>query len=218
MYYLNLHTHKFTENSSVIEIVNQYPLEANTNLPNYSIGIHPWHINKSEYENELQIINNLINNKECLAVGECGLDKNFDVDFSFQTKVFIEQLKIAETYNKPVILHIVKAYEELLQILKQEKITVPIVLHGFSKNIELANALIKNNIYLSFGKYLFLSEATAKAFEKLPIDNLFLETDNSNYAINEVYIKASEIKNISVQDLQVNIYNNFLRVFKKKIK
>lgn len=214
MYYVNLHTHKFTENSSVIEIVNQYPLEANTNLPNYSIGIHPWHINKSEYENELQIVSNLINNNECLAVGECGLDKNIDVDFSFQTKVFIEQLKIAERYNKPVILHIVKAYEELLQILKQEKISVPIVLHGFSKNIELANALIYKNIYLSFGKYLFLNPNTAKAFKQVSLENVFLETDNSNYAINEVYTKASSIKNISVKDLQLNIYNNFLNIFK----
>ena len=56
MLYYNLHTHKFTDDSSILELVNQYPWEFNVTIPHYSIGIHPWHISEERLETDLELI------------------------------------------------------------------------------------------------------------------------------------------------------------------
>ena len=55
--FINLHTHKFSNLSDVIEVVNQYPWEFDTSIPNYSIGIHPWYIDEKRLEKDLEVIN-----------------------------------------------------------------------------------------------------------------------------------------------------------------
>ena len=73
MEYFNLHTHQFTNDESVVELVNQYPWEFDTSIPNYSIGIHPWYIDENRLESDLEIIKEKLQLNECLALGECGL-------------------------------------------------------------------------------------------------------------------------------------------------
>ena len=86
--FINLHTHKFSNDSEVIEIVNQYPWEFNASIPNYSIGIHPWYIDVNRLEIDLEIIDEKLQLSECLALGECGLDKRIDIPLSVQITVF----------------------------------------------------------------------------------------------------------------------------------
>ena len=63
MNFFNLHTHQSLIQADVWELVNQYPQEFDTSIPNYSIGIHPWHIQESRLESDLKIIE--ANNREC---------------------------------------------------------------------------------------------------------------------------------------------------------
>ena len=77
MYY-NIHTHSFSNNPQIIEIVNQYPKEINLDLPVYSVGIHPWYLNENDYQKELLLIEEYIQLPAFKAVGECGLDKRID--------------------------------------------------------------------------------------------------------------------------------------------
>ena len=79
MQFFNLHTHKFTNNKAILELVNQYPWEFDATIPNYSIGIHPWHIDKNRLESDLKTIEEKLQLPECLALGECGLDKRIEV-------------------------------------------------------------------------------------------------------------------------------------------
>ena len=88
MQFFNLHTHKFTNNASVFELVNQYPWEFDSCIPNFSIGIHPWYINKERLESDLKTIEDKLKLEECLALGECGLDKRIEVPMTFQIDVF----------------------------------------------------------------------------------------------------------------------------------
>lgn len=209
MYY-NIHTHSFANNQQVIEIVNQYPKEINSNLPIYSVGIHPWYLNEIDFQKELLLIEKHIQSPGFKAVGECGLDKRIDTPLELQKKLCIPQLLLAEKYKKPIILHCVAAYEEIIQLKKQLKLTVPMIIHGFSKNAQVAESLIKNGFYLSFGKYLLLNADLASVLKTIPPNQLFLETDTIEQSIFEVYAKAEEILGASIKQ---QIEDNYYRVF-----
>ena len=121
MQFFNLHTHKFTDNPAILELVNQYPWEFDEAIPNYSIGIHPWYIDENRLELDLKIIEEKLQLKECLALGECGLDKRIEVPMSLQIEVFEKQIALAEKYQKPLVLHLVAAFQELIEIKNRLK-------------------------------------------------------------------------------------------------
>ena len=56
MQFINLHTHQYTNDSSILEVVNQYPWEFDEAIPTYSIGIHPWYIDENRLESDLKLI------------------------------------------------------------------------------------------------------------------------------------------------------------------
>lgn len=206
----NLHTHKKTNLSNVLEVVNQYPNEFNDMLPYYSIGIHPWYINFDNLENDLSTINDKLQLKNCLALGECGLDKRIDILMETQLEVFEKQLVLAKKHKKPVILHCVSAYQEVIEVKKRLQIETPMIIHGFSKNWQVAKSLLDNGFYLSFGKYLLRNPELSVVFEQVPNDRFFLETDTVEESIIEVYEKASEIKKSNIEK---QVEENFKTVF-----
>ncbi len=214
MQYFNLHTHKFTNNPNVLELVNQYPWEFDDSIPQYSIGIHPWYIDENRLENDLKIIEEKLQLQECLALGECGLDKRIDIPMEMQIKVFELQIALAEKYKKPLVLHLVAAYQELIEIKNRLQVSVPIILHGFSKNEQVAKQLIDNGCYLSFGKYLLRNPELKSVFQSVPNDKFFLETDTIDETLEEVYQLASEYKNCSLEEIQALTTVNFNKVFK----
>lgn len=217
MKFFNLHTHKFTNTPEILELVNQYPWEFDATIPKYSIGIHPWYIDENRLESDLKIIEAKLQLSACLALGECGLDKRIEVPMALQIEVFEQQIALAEKYQKPLVLHLVAAFDELLAIKKRLKITVPIIIHGFSKNEQVAKQLIDNGFYLSFGKYLLRNLALEAVFKSVPNDRFFLETDTIEESLEQVYSIAAKYKNIKMEELIEIVNLNFSTVFKSKI-
>jgi TatD DNase family protein len=215
MIFLNLHTHKYTNQDNVIEIVNQYPQEFDETIPNYSIGIHPWYIVEDRIDIDLQIIESKLKNESCIAIGECGLDKRIEIPMALQQMAFEEQLTLAEKYQKPVIIHCVGAFQEIIAIKKKLNISVPMVIHGFSKNIEMANQLVKNGFYLSFGKSLFQVNDMELVFNSIPYDRIFLETDTIDKDIKAVYELAAKHRNIELEEMIAIISSNYNSIFNK---
>lgn len=213
MKFFNLHTHQFTDQPDVLELVNQYPQEFDASIPFYSIGIHPWYINEELLKSDLQIIESKLQEPNCLALGECGLDKRIEVPFELQEQVFEKQLLLAQKYNKPVVIHCVAAFQEVIAIKKRLKISVPMVIHGFSKNKQIAKELVDNGFYLSFGKYLLRNPEMETVFLSVPNNQFFLETDMIEECIEDVYALASQYKNSTIDELQEIINNNFKKVF-----
>lgn len=213
MQFINLHTHSFSNDDSILEVVNQYPWEFNEEIPQYSIGIHPWYINEDRLNSDLNFIREKLLFKECLALGECGLDKRIEFPLNKQIEVFQQQLELIKDVNKPIILHCVAAYQEIISIKKEMKIENPMIIHGFSKNIQVANSLLDNGFYLSFGKYLLRNPDLENVFKFAPVDRIFLETDTIEESLEEVYKKASEIKNIEIEEFKNIIWTNFNKVF-----
>lgn len=212
MQFYNLHTHKFTNNPVIFELVNQYPWEFDATIPQYSIGIHPWYINENRLETDLQIIEEKLKLPECFALGECGLDKRIEVSMSLQMEVFEKQIAMAEKYQKPLVLHLVAAFDELIEVKKRLNISVPMIIHGFSKSEQLAKQLIDNGFYLSFGKYLLRNPELEAVFKSIPNDRFFLETDTIDETLEEVYKIAASYKNVTVEALQKQVEVNWKRV------
>ncbi len=212
MQFYNLHTHKFTNNPVIFELVNQYPWEFDATIPQYSIGIHPWYINENRLETDLQIIEEKLKLPECFALGECGLDKRIEVSIQLQIEVFEKQIALAEKYQKPLVLHLVAAFDELIEVKKRLNISVPMIIHGFSKSEQLAKQLIDNGFYLSFGKYLLRNLELEAVFKSIPNDRFFLETDTIDETLEEVYKIAARYKNVTVEALQKQVEVNWKRV------
>jgi TatD DNase family protein len=213
MKFINLHSHNTELHDDEMKIYNQFPSQFLDEIPFFSIGIHPWHIEKSNIDHDLKIISNKMQLKNCLALGECGLDNKIEKPLLEQIQIFESQIEIAQHHNKPIILHCVGTHNEIISIKKLKKIDVPMIIHGFNKNINIAKMLLDNGFYLSFGKNLILNPAVQNIFKEIPIDKIFLETDNSSFSIFEIYKIASECKKINIETLKSVIYKNYKIVF-----
>ena len=213
MQYFNLHTHQYTNQPDVLELVNQYPQEFDPTIPLYSIGIHPLYIDENRLESDFKVLDEKLALSECLALGECGLDKRSETPFEIQQAVFEKQLILAEKNHKPVVIHCVAAFQELIEIKKKMKISIPMIVHGFSKKKELAKQLIDAGFYVSFGKNLLRNPELESVFKSIPNHKFLLETDMIDQGIQEVYALAAKYKNLEVNQLQEIININYKTVF-----
>ncbi len=213
----NLHTHHFSNDASILELVNQYPWEFKESIPYYSVGIHPWFIDENRLEADLRLMEEKLPLESCLAVGECGLDKRIEIPMNVQIEVFEKQIILAEHYQKPLILHVVAAFDELIAIKNKLNIGVPIIIHGFSKNAQVAKQLVDNGFYVSFGKYLLRNPEMETVFQSIPNDRFFLETDTIEEALGAVYELAAKYKDITTEKLIKIINTNYNTVFKSNI-
>ncbi len=215
MKFFNLHTHFYTNQPDVLELVNQYPHEFNDLVPNYSIGIHPWYIVEDRIISDFEFLESKLTDEKCLAIGECGLDKRIAISMDLQQNVFEKHLALAEKYQKPVIIHCVAAFQELIAITKNRKVSVPMIVHGFSKNELVTKELLANGFYISFGKWLILNPELEVVFQSVPNERIFLETDTITEEIQEVYALAAKYKNLEIKSLEEIVLKNYNTVFNK---
>ncbi len=180
----------------------------------YSTGLHPWFLHADNWLDQMNVLQQSSRQNNVVAIGECGLDKVCNTDLQLQQTVFTAQIKWANEINKPLIIHCVRAYEEVLLLLKQLDNKVPVIFHGFNKNITLAKKIISHGYYLSFGKALF-QQRTKEVFAALPLEAVFTETHDEDIAIDSIYKEAAAAKNISVEALSLQIEKNAIAVFKQ---
>ncbi len=214
--FINIHSHRpATTNEWCIENIHNEFDKLNT-LFHYSIGVHPWYIKKESIDKELETLSWAAQKDEVIAIGECGLDRICETPFALQQKIFIQHVHLANETAKPLIIHCVRAHREIISILKEHPLNVPVIFHGFNNNEAIAQQLIKEGYFLSFGHSLFHPN-TQKVFSKLPIEHIFLETDDSNKNIEEIYQQACTVKNISIEQLHLQIHKNYRKIFNAAI-
>lgn len=201
MSYFNFHHHK-TNASNGIYNINLFDSVPDTL---YSIGIHPKDIDEDNLQHQLEWLRQNIK-ENCFAIGECGLDSLVSANQELQNRVFLENIKIAKEFKKPLIIHCVRKFSELISLKK--KTDQAMVLHGFNKKQGIADSLLTNNFHLSFGKAVLDHLSLQNTLKDTPLDKIFLETDDAEFDIAELYLKVSEIKKISVENLQDQIFTN----------
>ena len=171
-----------------------------------TVGIHPW----NALDTDLSAVEAGIATAD--AVGEIGLDFACDVPREMQTTVFRAQLALAEKHKKAVILHCVRAFEEVMKIVAEYRLQA-VIFHGFIGSVEQAQRAVKQEYYLSFGERTFSSPKTIGALRSTPLSSLFVETDESPTPIEEIYARIAELRGISTTELMLATEANFQRIF-----
>jgi TatD DNase family protein len=215
---IDIHAHNYYTYKNGILLLNVFPGESEKlNYPCYfSIGLHPWNINEATLENNLYWVEQIAVGRRILAVGETGLDKATNTSWPLQVYVFERQLALAQKLEKPLIIHCVRAYSEMLAYRSKSGQKLPWVFHWFNASLEIANELIRKNCYLSFGHMLFNEKSKAfNVFKAIPAESIFLETDDTGYDIGQIYERASQVRGISMQELIMQINKNFTTCFGK---
>lgn len=204
MAYFNFHHHS-------VDNFGIYNLNFNEQIPKsiFSAGIHPKDISKN-FEAQLSWLREIAVDKNCVAIGECGLDSLVEADLDIQKEVFLRQIFLANELKKPLIIHCVRQFQELLNYKKGAH--VPMIIHGFNKKSTVGNQLTLKGFHFSFGKSLLQNVDLQLFFRKLPLDHFFLETDAAEIDINLIYQKAAEIKNISLELTQEIIEENLQKI------
>lgn len=207
---VDIHTHHLPTQPGAA-IVNCFP---ETFSPReggwYSVGMHPWHVTRMPDEEQLSAWKELTCHPQVLAVGEAGLDKSADAPLALQQEVFIRQARLAEEAGKPLIIHAVKATDELLQAKRTLHPSVPWLIHGFRGKATLAAVYLKHGFHLSFGE-----KYQEEALRIVPADRLFIETDESAVPVEQLYARAAEVRGVSLAGLTETVRQNVLRLFFK---
>lgn len=133
---IDIHTHQKNKAQGVFRLHNQYPLSADVSHP-FSAGIHPWYVDEDNWEKQWEALKKTILNENCKAIGECGMDRNISLDFQMQQYIFKQHIELSETIKKPLIIHCVKAYAEVVALRKQYRPKQQWILHGFRKTNKL---------------------------------------------------------------------------------
>ena len=144
-----------------------------------SAGVHP-HDAKSMSDDTITELEKLSVHPKVKAVGEIGLDYHYDFSpRDIQRKRFREQMELARSIKKPVIIHEREALSDTLDMLREFS-DLPGVVHCFSGSWETAKIILNMGWYLSFTGVITYKNArkSLEVLEKMPVDRIMLETDS----------------------------------------
>ena len=210
--FINIHGHRQANNIQEWVMMNlmarDYPPEDIEN-GYYSVGFHPYNVGLVEEEDTLNKVRLSTENLNVFAIGEIGLDKSIDAPTDAQMRIFEKQVEIAEFADLPVILHVVRAFNEMIEFMKAHNPSVPMIIHGYNGSREIAEELVKAGFLISFGEAIARDHSKiVEALLSVPVEKLFLETDEGDLDIREIYHTAAELKGLSMDQLRIQIVEN----------
>jgi TatD DNase family protein len=209
---LDIHAHRPLYPQQAIQNITPKFLPERLTGHYYSAGIHPWDIHLDTWQNPWNLLVSSASDADILAIGETGLDKCCQTPFDIQLQVFEKHILLAEKLQKPLIIHCVRSFSEIMSIRKQGRSSVPWIIHGFRGNKILAEQLLKHGFYLSLGE-----KYQEESLRSIPLTHLFLETDDSQRDIHELYKKAALLKQIPADVFENAIKQNIQAVFFKSL-
>lgn len=200
MKYVDIHTHNQVSNSNKIVVRNLSLSDAEKFVDSdvselISVGIHPWSLDILS-DGWLEKMTKIADDKRIVMIGECGLDKNISVLLDKQIDVFIKHIALSESLKKPLIIHCVRYFNELMALKKQYKPKQKWIVHGFRGKPQLAEQLLKAGMDLSFGE-----KFNPESVISTPTNRLFVETDESNVPIEIIYEQIADLKGCKTEDL-----------------
>jgi TatD DNase family protein len=196
------------------------------------IGLHPGSV-EDDYKIEFEKLMVHLNKEKFYAIGEIGLDYYWDTTYvEEQKEIFEKQLDIALENNLPAIIHVRKAFNDVIEIIKLPKYKNLIgIFHCFSGSIEQAKIIIDNGFKLGIGGVVtFKNSKLDKVLEQIDLKHIVLETDSPylapepkrgkrNESTYTIYIakKIAEIKNTTLEEVAKITTKNAEEIFKIKL-
>lgn len=193
----DIHTHRADACEAVIS-VNPWEFCPMDGLC-YSVGIHPWQVGRAT-EADFDRLAECAKADGVLMIGECGIDKLRGGDLPMQMSVLERHIALSEQVCKPLVLHCVRASNELCRLRRRLRPSMPWIVHGFRGNARVAGQLLDAGFYLSYGER-FNPEALAIT----PADRLLAETDESLLPIDEIYRRLAAARQIEVDEFVRNV-------------
>lgn len=191
-----------------------------------AVGLHPSHIHLEEFEPAKY--KELLENPKVVAMGEIGLEYNNDVSQEAKDKqkeVLLEQLELTQQIGKPIIFHCRKAYDDLIELLTIQT-QIKGVIHCFLGRWSQAEKFIEMGFYLSFNGIITYARDYDKVIEKLPLEQILLETDcpyltpvphrdkrNEPLYVKYVAEKIAQIKKIKFEEVAQQTTKNARELF-----
>lgn len=177
----------------------------------FSAGIHP----RDALKYSCADFEALWDAPNCLAVGECGLDRTADVPLARQTEVFRAQIEQAARRNKPLVIHCVRCFPELVRMKKDSAADdLPWVLHGFRGAKRKAFELLDAGFALSFGAGLLRDAGNMEYFAEIPLDRILIETDESPELFPQILAEAAAMHLLPPAEFAAAVEANFRRIFR----
>ena len=214
MTYFDLHTHTLQPSTDKKLSICNLPYEMFFVAPDaypdtyFSAGIHPWDISSAETATRIGQLAQIASSPRLLAIGECGLDKLSGSPMNIQEEIFKQQIEISEYNKKPMIIHCVKAFNELIRLREESNARQTWIVHGFRGKPQLATSLMQHGIKLSIG--LKFNPAITDAIQP---SQLLLETDDSRCDIETIYRQAAKTWHIAEEHLITLVRKTFSGLF-----
>jgi TatD DNase family protein len=187
-----------------------------------ALGIHPLYVDRAD-EADLDALDTLLAQGCAAAVGEIGLDHYVPgFNAARQEAFFTAQLDLARRHGLPVILHVRRAQDAVLAVLRQARVTGGIA-HAFNGSFQQAEAFIELGFKLGFGGAMTFSGSRRirHLAAELPLDAIVLETDapdmppawmhgGRNVPENLLQIAAvlAELRSLSLEEIALTTSNN----------
>ena len=153
----------------------------------FAAGIHPWHLNEGNRNKLAEFMQKVAPHPAVVAIGEAGFDRLRGPGIELQREVFDEQVRLACQLGKPVVIHCVRAWDEILAAHRRLKPSTNWLIHGFRGKKELASQLLSRGFYISIWFEFALRPESADLIRSLPLEKLFLETDGADTDIRDIY-------------------------------
>lgn len=209
----NFHTYSIDEepcllNVDMADLQPSYPEHVKL-----SLGLHPWKVS-DDWQKDFEKVCSAAQRADVWAIGECGLDKVRGAALLLQQEAFEAHIALAQESRKPLVVHCVRAFDELLglrkkweQLCRQEGESLqPWIIHGFRGKPEQAQQIMAKGLLLSFGHHYHVEtlRSVFAAFQKAFLEGVtgvnpfFLETDDLHLSVRQIYEQAAHHLDVDV--------------------
>jgi TatD DNase family protein len=211
--FVDIHTHRDVLQANVLAVRNIMVGDLKNKLPlneYFSLGFHPWEISVGIKPSEMfSRLESHLEKSSVVLIGETGIDRSIQVPFELQRELFELHIAASERLKKPLIIHSVRSYSDLINIKKSLRPKMPWIVHGFQSNVQVLEQIIKKGLYISFGGALIKDDTKYKKLLRLvPKDLMFFETDDSDTEIEMIYRKAAEMMDITLDEMKAVVLRN----------
>lgn len=216
--YIDIHVHggKPSPGTFILEtlMAHEDRLPQNEEGVAFTYGIHPWFLREEDHAGHLRLVEETAASPEVVAIGEAGYDKLRGASPELQQKVFEAQVSISEKLGKPLIIHCVRAWDELLASHKRLKPRMNWMIHGFRGRTRQAEQLLAKGFWISVWFEYALRPESSELLRNLPSGRFFLETDGADVDIRDIYQKTASDRKMQVEALREQMVRNYFEFFR----
>lgn len=228
---IDVHTHQVSPSHLCVQNFDLGNIGQIGNSPNltqsyYSVGFHPWNFNSQSKYDTQQILQQLFEKLKapnCVFLGEIGLDRIYQDSYMQQVRFLEEFFKWVKgnenELQKPIVFHCVRAYQDIIELLKKYPVSVPIIFHDYNGNAQITQSLLQFQTYFSIGTGVFRDNSKLiQDIDKIPLERVLFETDDQQkFAIHEIYQKFCELRKLDFDETEKLIEENFLLCLGRQI-